>query len=76
MSSRIAPSSPKTASPVAKPTNQSNVASQSSPSLPRERVAARAYEKWCQRGRIHGNDHRDWVEAERELSAELAKAKR
>ena len=80
MSSRIAPSSPKTASPVAKPTTQTSVASQSqspsNPGLPRDKVAARAYEKWCHRGRSHGSDHRDWIDAERELAAELAKAKR
>ena len=76
MSSRIAPSSPKTASPVAKPTTQPSVASQSNPGLPRDKVAARAYEKWCHRGRSHGSDHRDWIDAERELAAELAKAKR
>ncbi len=35
------------------------------------RIAERAYHLWEKRGRKHGNDLRDWFEAER-LEAELA----
>lgn len=41
--------------------------------VPREKVAMRAYEKWCHRGCIHGDDQQDWYDAERELHAELQK---
>ena len=35
---------------------------------PRERIAARAYERYLQRGGAHGRETEDWLEAERELS--------
>lgn len=38
--------------------------------VPQEKIAMRAYEKWCQRGRPHGTHMQDWLEAERELQAE------
>ncbi len=38
-----------------------------------DKIAMRAYEKWCQRGRPHGTEHQDWFEAEQELLAELQK---
>jgi hypothetical protein len=41
--------------------------------IPTEKIAMRAYEKWVKRGRTHGSDLQDWVEAENELRAELAK---
>lgn len=41
--------------------------------VPHEKIAMRAYEKWCQRGRPHGMDVQNWLEAERELQAELAR---
>lgn len=41
------------------------------PTLTRERIAMRAYEKWLQRGCPHGTDQQDWLEAEAELTAEL-----
>ncbi len=31
-------------------------------------VAHRAYELFLARGALHGSDHQDWLEAERELS--------
>ena len=35
---------------------------------PREKIAMRAYEKWCQRGRpCDGSDRQDWLAAEQEL---------
>jgi hypothetical protein len=42
-------------------------------SVPRDKIAMRAYEKWCKRGRPHGTDKVDWIEAENELKAELAR---
>ncbi len=36
-----------------------------------EAVAKRAYEKFLARGGKHGNDLKDWLEAERELKAEI-----
>ena len=38
--------------------------------VPHEKVAARAYEKWCKRGRPQGTAMQDWLEAERELQME------
>ncbi|HEX3313613.1 MAG TPA: DUF2934 domain-containing protein [Gemmataceae bacterium] len=38
--------------------------------LSREKIAVRAYEKWCQRGRpCDGSDRQDWLAAEHELRA-------
>jgi hypothetical protein len=42
--------------------------------IPREKIAMRAYEKWCKRGRPHGSDKQDWVEAEKELMMEMGRA--
>lgn len=36
----------------------------------REQIAQRAYELWLARGCAHGNDIGDWLEAERQLSAQ------
>jgi hypothetical protein len=38
--------------------------------IPHDKIAMRAYEKWVKRGRPHGTDVQDWVEAEMELKAE------
>lgn len=38
--------------------------------VPQEKIAQRAYEKWCKRGKTHGGDQQDWLEAEAELRAE------
>jgi hypothetical protein len=42
--------------------------------IPQEKIAMRAYEKWCKRGRPHGTDQQDWTEAEKELRAELSRS--
>jgi DUF2934 family protein len=34
-------------------------------------VAERAYQKFLARGSVHGFDRQDWVEAQRELVAEI-----
>ena len=37
---------------------------------PPEKIAVRAYEQWCQRGRPgDGSDCQDWIAAEQELRA-------
>jgi hypothetical protein len=41
--------------------------------IPHEKIAMRAYEKWVKRGRPHGSDVQDWIEAEAELRAEMAR---
>jgi hypothetical protein len=41
--------------------------------IPHEKIAMRAYEKWVKRGRPPGTDFQDWIEAEAELRAELAR---
>lgn len=41
--------------------------------VPMEKVAARAYQKWMQKGCKHGHDTQDWLEAEAEIKAEMAK---
>jgi hypothetical protein len=41
--------------------------------IPHEKIAMRAYEKWCKRGRPQGTDKQDWIEAEAELRAEYAR---
>ena len=38
--------------------------------IPQDKIAMRADEKWCQRGRPHGSHQQDWLEAEAELKAE------
>jgi hypothetical protein len=41
--------------------------------VPHEKIAMRAYEKWVQKGRRHGTHMQDWLEAERELQAEISR---
>jgi hypothetical protein len=45
-------------------------------SVPHEKIAMRAYEKWCQRGRSHGNHVQDWLDAERELQREYSQMRK
>ena len=40
------------------------------PEISQQAIAKRAYEKFMVRGGKHGEDWRDWFEAERELKAE------
>ncbi len=42
--------------------------------IPHEKIAMRAYEKWCKRGRPQGTDKQDWIEAEAELRAEMMRS--
>ena len=41
--------------------------------VPHDKIAARAYDKWCSRGKPCGTDKQDWMDAERELQAEFAR---
>jgi hypothetical protein len=59
--SRVTSSSSSTSQPVTKC------------NVPHDKIAMRAYEKWCQRGRPQGTNEQDWLEAERELQAEATK---
>jgi len=43
-------------------------------SIPHEKIALRAYEKWVKRGRPAGTDLQDWIEAEAELKAEVGRS--
>jgi hypothetical protein len=54
--------------PMTQPTTSPRV------QIPRDRIAQRAYEKWMKRGCPHGTDVQDWIEAERELVAEMARS--
>ncbi|MFA4971089.1 MAG: DUF2934 domain-containing protein [bacterium] len=36
-----------------------------------EAIRKRAYELYCKRGRTHGNDTKDWLEAEKQVKKEL-----
>lgn len=38
--------------------------------IPESLIAARAYERFIERGREHGHDLEDWLEAEREIAEE------
>ncbi len=38
---------------------------------PRERIAARAYDLFLQRGGEHGHAEEDWLEAERQINTEM-----
>jgi hypothetical protein len=42
--------------------------------VPHDKIAMRAYEKWCKRGQpMGGNAEQDWLEAERELLQEFGR---
>lgn len=45
----------------------------STQAIPHEKIAQRAYEKWCKRGCPQGSDQQDWHEAEAELQAEMCR---
>jgi hypothetical protein len=41
--------------------------------IPHDKIAMRAYEKWCKRGCPPGTEKQDWLEAEAELRVEYSK---
>jgi hypothetical protein len=67
--SRIA-TTPQSKAPV---TSQAKTptAAATTTSIPQEKIAKRAYEKWLKRGCSHGCDMQDWMEAEAELKSEM-----
>jgi hypothetical protein len=67
-----------TTPPVGKPLSHGMTTSNtpqplSNVSVPREKIAMRAYEKWLKSGCPHGQDRQHWLEAEAELKAEMAR---
>ena len=48
-------------------------ASTTQSSVPMDKVAKRAYEKWMQSGCKHGCDKQHWHEAEQEIRAEMTR---
>jgi Protein of unknown function (DUF2934) len=52
----------------------SRTSSESDQFISREKIALRAYELWCKRGRPADTDRQDWIAAEAELRAELARS--
>jgi hypothetical protein len=70
--SRVAPQ------PTAKPVTPGTPphGTPAGPSVPREKIAMRAYEKWLKSGCQHGCDRQHWLEAEAELRAEMARGNR
>jgi Protein of unknown function (DUF2934) len=54
------------------PTSQAGRTGQGSQvAIPHDRIAKRAYEKWCKRGCPQGTHQQDWYDAEAELRAEM-----
>jgi hypothetical protein len=45
------------------------------PTIPQDKIAMRAYEKWVKRGRPQGTEIQDWLEAEKELKDEMSRSK-
>jgi hypothetical protein len=66
-----------TTPPVAKPVTHGTPPppplAQQGVTVPREKIAMRAYEKWLKSGCPHGCDRQHWLEAEAELRAEMAR---
>lgn len=52
------------------PSSAASVPNPSTPTVPVEALAKRAYEKFLARGCAHGHDQEDWLAAEQELIAE------
>ena len=53
---------------------QAPASSPTSIEIPHDKIAARAAEIWDRKGRPHGQDVQNWMEAEAELRAEFAAA--
>ncbi|HZZ79777.1 MAG TPA: DUF2934 domain-containing protein [Gemmataceae bacterium] len=51
-----------------------NSPAQNQSTVPQEKVASRAYQKWLQGGCKHGCDQQHWYEAEQEIRSEMARA--
>ncbi len=68
-------SSPQSKTPVSPPA-KAPMSAATGHSIPQEKIAQRAYEKWMKRGCTHGCDMQDWKEAEAELQAEAGHSSR
>ncbi len=66
MSSRTTSAPKSSTTPAPAPTQAA------APALAPEKIAMRAYEKWCERGCPHGTDQQDWHDAEQELRGQSA----
>jgi hypothetical protein len=66
------PAPKSSAAPVPTPA-RSTAASESAPAIPSEKIAQRAYQIWCERGKPMGTAHDDWVAAESQLRAEYGR---
>jgi hypothetical protein len=62
-----------TTSGTAPQTGKTAQASATQTSVPMDKVAMRAYQKWMQAGCKHGCDRQDWLEAEQEIGAEMTR---
>ena len=62
---------PATAARPATATPMAQGAGSGTTQVAREHVAKRAYELWMKRGCTHGHDLQDWIEAEKEVMAEM-----
>ena len=65
------PKTPKRASPRKDRSAAPEAISPASSFPVHDRIAARAYELFVQRGGQHGSDREDWLLAERELTLEI-----
>jgi hypothetical protein len=45
------------------------------PEIPSEKIAQRAYEIWCARGKPMGTAQQDWLDAEAQLRSEYQPAR-
>ena len=70
MSNQAKPSPTTPTSQTAKPSMTTGHGNHSG--VPHERIAQRAYDKWCKRGCPQGTQQQDWLEAEAELRAEMS----
>jgi hypothetical protein len=64
---------PKT---VEKPQSAAPLPAAASPAPSQEEIALRAYHIYLQRGATPGSEFADWIQAERELLAEVGKVRR
>lgn len=74
MSSRAKAATPSRTVTPSTPTPAAKTMASQDGALCHDKVAMRAYERWCKRGRPSGTEMQDWLEAEQELRSEMAKS--
>lgn len=72
MSKSTTPTAPKTAQPAVAVQPQACSTTQGCV-VPQDKIAMLAYQKWVKGGCKHGEDKKHWLEAEKELQAEMVK---